>query len=235
MPTGVVVVLGPKTATRIKPPLQLGWTRQQKLLASGNLTYPTVGAGQTSGRCFLCRRPAKWSGLVQPPVQIVASRDLSFFVLGLTCDSDTDFNVRAWRCGVDCRQDRPQIGSNSGPVGRKDHDDGHLATGQVLLILEVLVSANENIEPNLLHCGDERAILELRPSAFVGGFDIVPGQELPKRARCALIEKDLHLRRRQGTLRCMLQHSANLLRRDALEPLDEVIDRGAAFQVFEQG
>ena len=77
IPTGVLVVLGRIKATCIKPPLQLGWTRQQKLLASGNSTYPAVGADQTSGRCFLCRPPAKWSGLVQHPDQIAASRDLS--------------------------------------------------------------------------------------------------------------------------------------------------------------
>lgn len=57
--------------------------------------------------------------------------------------------------------------------------------------------------------------------------------EMPKWGRRTLIEKDLHLRRRQRTLRGMLQNSANLFRRDALKPVSEVMNGGAAFQVLE--
>jgi hypothetical protein len=62
----------------------------------------------------------------------------------------------------------------------------------------------------------------------------VPDQEISKRGRCTLVENDLHLRGRQRTLRGMLQNGANLRWRDALEPLSEVVDRGAALQVFEE-
>ena len=41
--------------------------------ASGDVIYPAVSAGQTSGICFLYRPPVTWSGLVQQPVQIAAS------------------------------------------------------------------------------------------------------------------------------------------------------------------
>ena len=150
-------------------------------------------------------------------------------LLTRTGDSNIHLSVRARRCGVDYCQDRLQIRSDSGPVSREDDDDCDVATGQVLLILEALISANEDVELDLLHCGDERAILEQRPSAFIGGYDIVPDQELPERAGRTLIEKNLHLRGRQRTLCGMLQHEADLLRCDALEPLGKVLDRGATF------
>lgn len=47
-------------------------------------------------------------------------------------------------------------------------------------------------------------------------------------------QPDRLLRRRKSALRSMFQYRANLLGGDAREPLDEVVNRGAVFQVLEQ-
>ena len=57
---------------------------------------------------------------------------------------------------------------------------------------------------------------------------------MAQRCRSALIEEDAHLRRGQSAARCVLQHSACLIKSNAREQLNELTDRHSVFEILEQ-
>jgi len=59
-------------------------------------------------------------------------------------------------------------------------------------------------------------------------------QEAPQWRGSALVEQDAHLRRRKRAPCGMFQHSASLLDAYTGEPLDELADLRAIFEVLEQ-
>jgi len=63
---------------------------------------------------------------------------------------------------------------------------------QVLLIFEILVGCDDNVKAIGFGCGDEVAIFECLPAAFVSSNDRMIGQEFSKRNRRSLIEQYLH-------------------------------------------
>lgn len=65
----------------------------------------------------------------------------------------------------------------------------------------------------------------------------MPGEMLPERERCALVEQDPHPARNSGGLNassCVLEHGVNLLASDAGKPFQELINCSAAFEILEQ-
>ena len=89
-------------------------------------------------------------------------------------------------------------------------------------MLEVGVSGHQNRESLTFGGVEQSAILELGPSALVGGNNLVLREYRPQRNGSALIEEDAHLCWSQGATRRMLQHGTSLFDGDTRKPLDEL-------------
>jgi hypothetical protein len=102
-------------------------------------------------------------------------------------------------------------------------------------VAQVPVGADENIEPAFSR-SQEFAVAQTRPTELESGFDLMAGEMLPQRDRRALVEQNTHT---AGALRGLetagrvLEDVVNLLAGDAGEPFQELLDRGAAFDVLE--
>lgn len=106
---------------------------------------------------------------------------------------------------------------------------------QVLLILQIQIGRDQHAETICLGSVEQLAILEPCPAALVGRGHVVFWQKLPQRRRRSLIEEDAHSSRGQGAERSVFEHGARLFESDSREPLDELRDGRAVFQVLEQG
>jgi hypothetical protein len=123
---------------------------------------------------------------------------------------------------------------DSWPTGCKQNNDGNAAASEVLLVLEVLVGGDKNFKARLLCCGDEITVLELRPTLLVRCHYLMVNQRLAQRRWRALIKENLHSGSFKRTSSCMLKHGARLLRGNAREPFDEIVQRSIVFKVLKE-
>ena len=125
--------------------------------------------------------------------------------------------------------------ANTWPTGGLKYQNGHAPAGQVLLVLQVLIGGDEDVKLRALGSGNELAILQTRPTAFVCGFNGMAKKRMTKRRRCTLVKQDQHLCDFECASRGMFQHVAGLVQRDAGEPLQKLMNGCAVFEVLEQG
>lgn len=120
------------------------------------------------------------------------------------------------------------------PAGGGQHDNCDFATHEVLLISEILVSRDQNGKAVLFGLLQQFTVFQIVPAQLEGRGDLMGGEVFAKRDRSTLVEKNAHSSRfeRAGGV---LKYGADLLKRDAREPGDEVRDLSPVFEVLEQG
>jgi hypothetical protein len=96
-----------------------------------------------------------------------------------------------------------------------------MPTRQALLVAQILVSGQQSVEARRLRLTQEFAVLKLAPTELVRSGDFMLDQVRSQRNRCALVEKDAHLRNLQR-LGSVLQNDARLLSGDARKPAHEI-------------
>jgi hypothetical protein len=84
------------------------------------------------------------------------------------------------------------MGLNTWPRGRGQHQDGDLPFGEVLLVLEVLVGCDEQLIACLLGRIKQLAIGENCSSLLVGCADGMPNGMAPQWNWRPLVEEDVH-------------------------------------------
>ena len=135
---------------------------------------------------------------------------------------------------IDRSDNAGQLGLNSWPTGCKQDNDGNATAREVLLVLQVFVSGDKDLKPGLLRRGDEITVLKLRPALFVRCDQIMFNQRRAQRRWSPLIKENPHSGSFESTSSCMLKHGARLLRGNAREPFDEIVQRCIVFKVFKE-
>ena len=102
------------------------------------------------------------------------------------------------------------------------------------MVLEVFVGRDKDLKAGLFRRGDVITVLKLRPALLVRCHYLMVNQRLAQRRRSTLIKENLHSGSFESTSSCMLKHSARLLRGDAREPFDEIVQRCVVFQVLKE-
>src|SRR5687768_17174231 len=69
----------------------------------------------------------------------------------------------------------------------------------------------------------------------MGGHDLVLDEMPPQWRWRTLVKKNPHSNRGHRTACGMLEHGANLVERDSRKPFDNIRQRGARFEILEQG
>ena len=126
------------------------------------------------------------------------------------------------------------MGLDSWPAGCEQNNGGNAAAIEVLLVLEILVSGDKDLKTRLLCCGDEIAVLKLRPTLLVRCRYIMVNQRLAQRSWSALVKENLHSRSFESTPSCMLKYGARLLGGDAREPFNKVVKGCVVFKVLKE-
>ena len=165
---------------------------------------------------------------------------------GWACEADglpTEFVVATGLNRGNGRDDLLRVAPNLRPAGRRQHDDRHSAIGELLLMAQILVGGDQNVKRRAFRSRQQLPVAHRRPPTLVCRTDGVSGQRVPQRDGRALVEQDRHrLGRRPAqpsggrqTVFSVGEDGQDLIARDAGEPLQEVVDGGARFQVLEQG
>lgn len=132
-------------------------------------------------------------------------------------------------CLINGHHNKRYVALDSWPTGREQNDDGQATTGQILLVLEILVGCNEDLEARLFSRCNEFTVLKLRPTLFVRGDDFMAQQRLAQRGRSTLVEEDFHSDNFEGASRRVLKDCSGLFRGDTWKPLDELVQRRIVF------
>ena len=101
-------------------------------------------------------------------------------------------------------------------------------------MLEMSIHGDEDGKAGSCGRGDQLTVLQIRPAALVGDFNLMPEQRLAQWNWRALIEQNPRSRHRQGASRGVLQYFTRPLQRNPRKPFDELMNRGIVFKVFEQ-
>ena len=94
---------------------------------------------------------------------------------------------------------------DSWPTGREQKDNGQATTGQILLVLEILVGFNEGVEACLFSRCNEFTVLRLRSTLLAHGCDLMVQQRLVQRGGSALVEEEFHTDNFEHTARSVLK------------------------------
>ncbi len=102
---------------------------------------------------------------------------------------------------------------------------------------ETLVSRQEHAKAGCLRAIEQFTVDQGAPAQFESGFHLMLRKKLAQRHGGALIEQHPHSCHLGlvETAGCVIKHCAYLLFGDAREPLQELLDLSAVFQVLEQG
>lgn len=91
------------------------------------------------------------------------------------------------------------------------------------MVLEVSVCSDEDLKARRFRSGDQVAVLQFRPAAFVRCFDDVRDQRPSKRRGRALVEENFH----SGSFKCaagsVFENSPRLLGSYARKPIDKLV------------
>ena len=101
-------------------------------------------------------------------------------------------------------------------------------------MLEVGVCGHKNGESFPLGHIEQLAVPECRPPSFKYRRHIVPGQSMPQRFWCPLIEQDTHSGRREGALTGMVEDGSDLIESDTGKPFHELRCGRAVFEVLKK-
>lgn len=145
------------------------------------------------------------------------------------------FGVRSLCSGANGDRDKLSHSFDERPTRCAQNDDCDRSGSEILLVLEVRVSGDENLVALRFGTGEQFTVFERGPATFIRGRNFVPRQQVPQGRWRALIEENPHLRRSQGAPGGVLQYSACLLQGDAGEQLNELSDGDTVFKVLEQG
>jgi hypothetical protein len=104
-----------------------------------------------------------------------------------------------------------------------------------LLISEVRIGGDKDVKSFSLGRIEQRAVRKLRPTQLKGGQHLMADQVPPQRRWRTLVEQNAHSDRGHRTARGMFEDRANLFERDARKPLDDLGQRGALFEILEEG
>ena len=148
---------------------------------------------------------------------------------------DLDLGVAARRSGIDGCRYASDDGLDARPPCSSEHDDSDSAIREILLIPEVRVGGEQHVEATGLRSREQFPVAQRRPALFESGHHLMRGQVPSDRHWSALIEQNAHLRRRQRAPGRMVENSLDLLQGDALKPFNKVGNRGAIFEILEQG
>ncbi len=145
---------------------------------------------------------------------------------------DRNFNITAWRGGIDGLCHACNRTLNARPTGGGQHNNCDFAAHGVLLISEILVSRDQNGKAVLFGHLQQFTIFQIVPAKFKGRGDLMGCEVFAKRDRSTLVEKNAHLSRfeRAGGV---LKYCTDLRERDAREPGNKVRDLGPIFEVLE--
>ena len=103
-----------------------------------------------------------------------------------------------------------------------------------MLVLQVFVGRDKDLKAGLFRRGNEITVLKLRPALLVRCDHIMFNQRRAQRRWSPLIKENPHSGSFESTSRCMLKHGARLLRGNAREPFDEIVQRCIVFKVLEK-
>ena len=102
------------------------------------------------------------------------------------------------------------------------------------MVLEVFVGRDKDLKAGLFRRGDVITVLKLRPALLVRCHYLMVNQRRAQRRWSPLIKENPHSGSFKSTSRCMLKHGARLLRGNAREPFDEIVQRCIVFKVLEK-
>ena len=122
---------------------------------------------------------------------------------------------------------------NARPARGQQDDDRQLSIGQALLVAKILIGGHQHVETRSLSLTQQLSVLELTPTQFVGGSNVMFSDVCPQRDRRALIKEDTHLRNLQG-VGGVLQDYTRLFNSDARKPAYEIRQLRPVFEVLEK-
>lgn len=105
-----------------------------------------------------------------------------------SCLGYRDFGVRSGSSGIDGSDDKLRGELDARPARRAENDDGNGSRSEVLLVLELRVSGDQNLEPLRLGRGEQLAVVERGPAQLIGSDHFVPRQQVAQRRGRTLIE-----------------------------------------------
>ena len=102
--------------------------------------------------------------------------------------------VRTWSQQVDLCYYLCRVSFNTRPARCHQHNNRQGATRNVLLIAQILIGGDEHLVTGEFDFAQKLTIVQLAPTQFVDGGDLVPSEQGSKWHWRALIEQDPHLR-----------------------------------------
>ncbi len=145
---------------------------------------------------------------------------------------DCDFNVRARLDCINLRNNYREMTLDTRPTRGQQDDYRQLSIRQALLVAKVLVSCHQRVETRSLGLTQQLAVLQLAPTQFVGGSDVMFSEMCPQRDRRALVKEDTHLRNLQR-VGSVLQDHTRLFNGDARKPAHEIRELSPIFEILE--
>lgn len=120
------------------------------------------------------------------------------------------------------------------PIGCGQDKDRDSPAGKFLLVAEVLVGGQKKLESAFFGFGEEGAIAELAPAEFICCANGVAWQEIPQGLGSSLGKRFALVGNGEAGFG-VGEDGEGLSATDALEPFEELIESGAALDVFEEG
>ena len=102
------------------------------------------------------------------------------------------------------------------------------------MVPKVCAGRDEYIETRFDRGSDELGVLQARPATAVGRHDRVPDLNPSEWCRRSLVKEDLHLRFCKGAAGHMIELASGLFWGDALEPIEELVERRIVFEVLKE-
>jgi hypothetical protein len=148
--------------------------------------------------------------------------------LDLEETSRGDFRDRAYNSGPRLADSRPVVGA--------DHHECEPAPGEIPLVTNALVRCDDCIEAGVLRHPEELPVGQLGPAAFLGCFDLMSEQPVSQRSRSVVVQQYSHLPassryRIPQAAGGVLLYEHHQLPRHTGKPLQELVNRGATFQI----
>ena len=125
------------------------------------------------------------------------------------------------------------------PAGCWQNQDRQAVAGEILLVSQISIGRYQYVKFPFGIC-EQVAVAQIRPTCFIRGLDGMSWKMISKRRRNALVEQDAHAAE-TARLSCLqaarsvLENRLGLLPSHPRKPDQELIEGGAAFEVFEQG
>ena len=148
-------------------------------------------------------------------------------------------SVLALSQGIDGRNNHILVLLDASPTGCPQDQNGDLTARQVLLVTQVLVGCHQQFKPRHFRRFEQLTVAQDLPPSLVGGLNNMMRQRISQRNRSAPIEENpnsvsLPARRLGKTRAGVFQDRFDLFAFYAGEPLEEILNAGAIFQILEE-